>query len=267
MMPHNELWQLIRSAGTDAVSLHNHSNFSDGASSLEEMCRAAKAEGFKLFGISDHWVCRPWENDEEVWWLLPEKLSAYIGELQQLQAELNDDTFRLLIGLEVDFFFENCDSVLAELAGYPVDYLIGSVHYAGEFAIDYDISDWKDLTVAGKQDICRIYWEKLTGAAERKEFAFLGHLDLPKKYALIDNRMYYGEARRVLDKLAANGGGIELNTAGWYKECQEQYPALPLLEYAAACRIPLVISADAHHFSHVKRDFERALDITKRAGY
>ena len=43
-------------------SMHNHSNFSDGASTLEEMCRAAKASGLKLFGMSDHWVVPAYEG-------------------------------------------------------------------------------------------------------------------------------------------------------------------------------------------------------------
>ena len=185
----------------------------------------------------------------------------------RLKSILEENSFQLKTGLEVDFFYENIDSVLAVLADYPVDYLIGSVHYAGHFPIDYKIDAWMPLSEDEKAEVCRIYWEKLEGAAARKEFAFIGHLDLPKKYALIDNGRYFGNACRVLEILAENGGGFEVNTAGWFKECREQYPASPILKYAAERNVRCIISADAHHYDHVNRSYERAADVIKKAGY
>ena len=35
-------------------TFHNHSTYSDGASSIEEMALAAKALGFEYFGVGDH---------------------------------------------------------------------------------------------------------------------------------------------------------------------------------------------------------------------
>ena len=249
------------------VSLHNHSIYSDGGGSLEEMCRAGKEAGIEIFGISDHWVCRPWKDEEVRWWMEPEKLDEYVEELLRLKKILDDDSFSLKIGLEVDFFFENIDDVLAHLAAYPLDYLIGSVHYAGTFPIDYDISCWKDVSPEKKDDICRVYWEKLAGAAARKEFAFIGHLDLPKKFALIDNNKYYGEACRVLDIIADNGGCLELNTSGWFKNCAEQYPSEKILQEAAKRCIPAIISADAHIPEDVCRNFTAAADLLARCGF
>lgn len=241
-------------------SLHNHSNWSDGAGELETMCRAAKAAGVRVFGMSDHWVEPPEKEgyDSESWSMDLTKLDSYVASLLKLKAELDDDSFTLLLGLEVDFFFENIDQVLDRLNSYPLDYLIGSVHYSGTFPIDYSIDDWKDLSAGDIDDICRIYWEKLAGAAARKEFAFIGHLDLPKKFGMVENCRYLTEALKVLDILRTNGGAIELNTAGWFKECQEQYPSSAILQAAYARQIPVIISADAHHQDHVMRNFSEA---------
>ncbi|MBR7131314.1 MAG: histidinol-phosphatase [Lentisphaeria bacterium] len=263
-----EYWKLTFPGAGKTYSLHNHSEFSDGSGTLREICLAAKSAGIKVFGLSDHWVEPPEEGmDSESWAMDTGRLDEYTGTLLQLKRELDDDRFTLKIGLEVDFFFENIDAVLKRLADYPLDYLIGSVHYAGIFPVDYQAADWLPLSDEEKSEICRIYWEKLLGAAERKEFTFLGHLDLPKKFGLIDNGAYFPQAVKVLDVLAGNGGAIEVNTAGFFKECHEQYPAIDILKAAFKRKIPVVVNADAHSPEHLQRNFPEAYQILQHAGY
>ena len=183
-----------------SYSMHNHSDFSDGASTLREMCEAAKKSGLRLFGMSDHWVMPPFESEEcNTWRMNPARLDEYVESLQKLRAELEDENFTLKIGLEVDFFFENIDSVLKRLQQYPIDYLIGSVHYTGVFSVDHDIADWLPLSPQEHDQICKDYWQKVKGAAACEAFDFLGHLDLPKKFNLIDNANYFDEAVQVLE--------------------------------------------------------------------
>jgi histidinol-phosphatase (PHP family) len=248
-------------------SLHNHSNFSDGANTIEEMCYAAKDAGIKVFGLSDHWVIHPDSNVDVSWAMEPKKLELYIEKLSQLKSILEDDNFSLKIGLEVDFFFENISEVLKELKQYPIDYFIGSVHYAGNFPIDNNIKDWADKTIEDKAEICDIYYTKLTSVAKYKEFAFLGHLDLPKKFNLIDNKEYYSRAIEVLDVVQKYGNAIELNTSGFYKECNEQYPSLDILQAAYQRNIPIFVNADAHDAKHVNRSFLEAKELLKQAQY
>lgn len=250
------------------VSFHNHSNWSDGGSSLEEVCRKGKEMGLKVLGISDHYVDAPGEGyKEETWSMKLNRLEEYIHFLTQMKKELEDEDFSLKIGLEVDFFFENIDALMTKLADHPLDYLIGSVHYSGKFPVDHSIDDWVDLSEERKEEICEIYYEKLLGAACRKEFLFIGHLDLPKKFGMIKNEKYFPHAIKILDKLSENGGAIELNTAGWYKECNEQYPSLAILKEANKRKIPVIVNADAHSAEHLKRDFQRAAAILEEAGY
>lgn len=249
-------------------SLHNHSNFSDGASSLEEMCRAAKAAGLQVFGMSDHWVVPAYEGTgTESWRMAHDRLAEYVGTLQKLKAELDDENFTIKIGLEVDFFFENMDEIFADLKSYPLDYLIGSVHCCGTFPVDHSAEDWLAIPPEERDEMCEMYWKKMEGAAARKEFAFLGHLDLPKKFALLDNRRYFSHAERVLDIVQKNGGAIELNTSGWFKPCTDPYPTLDILKLACARNIPVVINADAHHADHVNRNFKEAEQLLTEAGY
>ena len=98
-------------------------------------------------------------------------------------------------------------------------------------------------------------------------FDILGHPDLVKKFGhrpAGDLARYY---EPVVAAIAASGGVIELNTAGWYQPCAEAYPAPGFLELACAAGVPLVISSDAHAPENVGRDFTRAILLAKAAGY
>ena len=247
---------------------HNHSSWSDSGTELEEVCRTAKKIGLREFGLSDHWVVPPKDGmNSEVWSMRLDRLNEYVTTLQKLKKELEDETFSLKMGLEVDFFYENADSVLKELTDSPLDYLIGSVHYSDIFPIDHSIEPWIALSEAEKKEICEIYWKKLEGAAARKEFSFIGHLDLPKKFGMINNDDYFEHAVRVLDIVQKTGIGIELNTAGWFKECEEQYPSLAILKEANVRKIPVIVNADAHDPAHLQRNFEKAAEVLCKAGY
>ena len=249
-------------------SCHNHSSWSDGSGELADIARKGKAMGLKVLGISDHWVKPPFPGtDADSWSMDLSRTAEYVKTLQQLKDELNDENFQLLTGLEVDVFPENIDEVIAELQEFELDYLIGSVHYSGIFAIDYSAETWKPLSAKDIDDYCNIYYDKLEVAASRKEFAFIGHLDLPKKFGLIDNEKYFERAVRVLDILKSSGGAIEVNTAGLYKECAEQYPAMEILRQANLRQIPVIVNADAHCPDHLMRGFDEAYKILQQAGY
>lgn len=250
-------------------SYHNHSNWSDGASSMEEMCRAAKKAGLKEFGLSDHFVIHPDKNEMPVDWALDnQKINDYISSLQQLKCELDDEHFTLRIGLEVDFFQENPDEIFAELEKYPLDYLIGSVHYVGTFPVDHSAPPWERLSSGEQAEICGKYWEKVLDAARCGRFLFLGHLDLPKKFDLIPDmdKKYYDKAVAVLAAAAETGTAIELNTSGWYKPCQEEYPSPAILMAAREKKVPVVVNPDAHDAAHVDRGFDRALALLQELG-
>ena len=76
----------------EKYSLHNHSELSDGSSSLETLCRAGKAAGLKVFGVSDHWVIPPEGiTDADEWRMPPEKIDEYVETLLKLKKELDSE--------------------------------------------------------------------------------------------------------------------------------------------------------------------------------
>lgn len=246
------------------ASYHNHTNWSDGTASLDEMIEGARQAGVKEFGVSDHFTLAPGNRTYD-WALEPESLDAYVTDVQRAMLSEREITVRM--GLEVDYFPETMALVSKRLAAYQFDYLIGSVHFVDDFPIDFDARYWKELAQEDRDRIWKVYWERVRAAAETRAFDFIGHLDLPKKFGYYPSVDLTGHALAALDAIAESGAAIEINTSGWDKPAREAYPSPFLLEQAQRRRIPLVINADAHSPAHVARDFERALLMAMDAGY
>ena len=49
----------------------------------------------------------------------------------------------VLLGLEVDYFPETIEAVSEYLAQYPFDFLIGSIHWVGPWAVDHEDATWE----------------------------------------------------------------------------------------------------------------------------
>jgi histidinol-phosphatase (PHP family) len=246
------------------ISYHNHTNWSDGAPTLAAQIQEARRLGLDELGISDHYVLHP-ELPEVDWSMPPDLLGDYVLQLRAAAAETTDLTLRL--GVEADFFPETVEQVRANLSAYPFDYVIGSVHYVDGFPIDYQANVWDALSDDERNEKWRLYWRRIRELAESRAFDFVGHLDLPKKFGHRPTVDLSAEAHAALDAIAAAGMAIEINTAGWSLPAAEAYPSLELLREARRREIPLLINADAHFTEFLIRNFDRARDLAREAGY
>ena len=238
-------------------SLHNHSQYSDGGATLRETAFAAKRAGLRYFGISDHYTRHP-ELGELYWSLKTADLPAYFAEIAELKAELNDADFSLLAGLELDYFPENHAETMAGLKKYPLDYLIGSVHFCGRFALDESADDYEKLTPEALVELWRENFRLLEQAAATADFDWLGHLDLAKKFTGLPENLPLADLAAVLDACRRTGTAIEFNTSGWDKPCRDAYPAKKLLVLARDRQIPVVVTSDSHRAADLTRHFDRA---------
>lgn len=246
------------------TSYHNHTNWSDGAPTLAAQIQAAKAAGLDELGISDHYVLYP--GGEQVDWSLPlDLLGDYVLELRAAAAEVRGLTLRL--GIEADFFPETVDDLRERLAPYPWDYVIGSVHYVDGFPIDENTRFWDALTEEERNEKWRLYWVRIRQLAESGVYDFVAHPDLPKKFGHRPTIDLTPEIDAALDAISAADLAIEINTAGWHLPAGEAYPSLDLLKAARARNIPLLINADAHFPEFLTRNFDRARELAREAGY
>lgn len=227
----------------------------------EEYATAATAAGLSEFGISDHAPAQPEPLDD--WRMLEAELPEYFD---WIEAVRRSTPLPVRAGLECDWLV-GCESWISRLAErHPWDYLIGSVHYLGDW--DFDNPKWLGRWNEADVDaVWELYWATYTRMAKSRLFDILGHPDLVKKFShrpAGDLERFYVPA---IEAIAASGSAIELNTAGWHKPCAEAYPHPRFLELARLAGIPLVISSDAHAPEEVARDFDRAVAMAKSAGY
>jgi histidinol-phosphatase (PHP family) len=167
------------------------------------------------------------------------------------------------LGLESDYL-PGLEEWLEELhQREPLHHVLGSVHpQLGEYkALYLDEEDWPAFQ--------RQYFVSLAEAAETGLFDTLSHPDLVKNQAPDD---YDLEALLphicdCLDRIAATGTAMELNTSGKNKALPEMNPSLPILKETRKRDIPMVIGADAHEPGRVAADYPEALRLLQEAGY
>lgn len=245
------------------TSYHSHSTWSDGGATASDMIAAAQAAGLAEYGLSDHFVLAP-DGGKVDWSMDTDHVCDYVAEVQ---GESTRSAIPIRLGLEVDFFPDRVEVLSARIAEFPFDYVIGSIHYVDGFPVDSAVGDWEPLSQDEVNDVHRRYWALVGQLADSRLFDFVGHIDLPKKFAFLPSVDLTREIEEALDAIAATGMAVEINTAGWDKPCAEAYPSQAILRDCRARDIPVLINDDSHHPTQIGRHFRRAVDLLRSVGY
>lgn len=166
------------------------------------------------------------------------------------------------LGLEADYFAGYESWLEKQLSSRDFHYVLGSVHpQTAEFRPRY----WRNDPV----EVQRVYFQLLGDAAETRLFDCMAHPDLIKNEAPNDWQplRIMDDIRRALDRIAAVGVAMELNTSGENKVIPEMNPFPAMLAEMAARGIPVVIGSDAHVPTRVADRFGRALDLLEESGF
>jgi histidinol-phosphatase (PHP family) len=191
----------------------------------------------------------------------PSEFDDYV-KLVQEGADRAAEGFEVRLGLESDFF-PGMEEWLSDLHGQAdFHFILGSVHWhIPEYVESYWFGDVNEFR--------RQYFEHLAESAETGLFDCLSHPDLVKNASAGD--WMFEEIRPViveaLDRIAATGVAMELNTSGIYKAVPEMNPGLAMLRLMKKRDIPVVLGSDSHQPERVGDGFVRALDALERAGY
>jgi histidinol-phosphatase (PHP family) len=174
----------------------------------------------------------------------------------------------LRLGIEADFIPGAEDRTANLLHARDFDYVVGSVHFLGERALDTDeYSVWDGS--ASSERIWSHYYATLAEAARSGLFDILAHPDLVKVWGRErpqpqgDVRRYYEPA---VEAIAESGIAVEVSTAGLRKRAQEIYPAPAFLAMCVEAGARFALSSDAHRAQDVGADYEQALELLADAG-
>ena len=198
-------------------SLHNHSNWSDGHESLEEIAEHMSGLGLAYWAVTDHSKASFQANG-----LDEARVEKQLKEIATVNQKLEDDgnAFRLLSGIEVDVLKKGLDfedDLLAQL-----EVVVASLHVAG--------SDEKDNT------------KRLIAAAENPYVHMLGHLS---GRLLLERAPQKLNQQAVIDACAETGTWIELNANPYRLDLDWRH-----WQYAQSRGVKCVINCDAHRAEH-----------------
>ena len=196
-------------------SLHNHSHWSDGHGTLEEIAAHMQELGCAYWAITDHSKSSVQANG-----LQPERLREQIEAIRALNKKLaaEGSDFQLLTGSEVDILaggrLDFDDELLADL-----DVVVASVH--------------QGFTLPEAEMTKRVI-----AAAENPFVHMLGHLT---GRLLLEREAYKINQIAVIDACAANGTWIELNANPYRFDMDWR-----LWHHAKDKGVRCVINCDAH---------------------
>jgi DNA polymerase (family 10) len=198
-------------------SLHNHSTWSDGHQTLEEIASSMQELGFSYWAITDHTKSSFQANG-----LDPSRLKQQIREIGKVNRQLEDDgsDFRLLTGTEVDILKDRLDfddALLAEL-----DVVVASLHVPSNNEADNT--------------------KRILRAVENPHVHMIGHLT---GRLLLGREPYPVNQQAVIEACAETGTWIELNCNP--KRFDLDWRLWPL---ARGKGVKCVINPDAHRFEH-----------------
>jgi histidinol-phosphatase (PHP family) len=169
-------------------------------------------------------------------------------------------------GLECDWL-DGCENWIADLASrFDWDYLIGSVHYLGDW--DFDNPKWLG-PLGGKRCRCGldallanlrphggeriVRYPRPPGSGEKIQFpaggrscAFLRTGGGCHRRQRLRHRAQHRRLAQTVRRSLSRDGFLEL---------------------ACSAGVPLVISSDAHAPQEIGRDFAKAIELAKAAGY
>ncbi|MDX5420498.1 MAG: DNA polymerase/3'-5' exonuclease PolX [Hymenobacteraceae bacterium] len=209
----NKLPKLLELSDLKGI-LHNHSTYSDGAHTLEQMATHCRDMGYQYLGISDH-----------------SKTAAYAGGLREGDVlrqqkeidELNQKLapFKIFKGIESDILGDGSldydEDILASF-----DFIVASIH--------------SNLGMDEQKATAR-----LITAIENPYTTMLGH---PTGRLLLRREGYPINHKAVIDACAANNVVIEINSNPWRLDLDWRWVA-----YALEKGVMLSINPDAHHTS------------------
>lgn len=240
------------------VDYHMHSVLSDGHNSFEEMVRAAVEKGFEEIGFSDHVCLKPVD-----WAIRMEDIPVMTSQILDLKSKY-DNQINIRYGIEVDYFPEIEDKIQQLIDQVPVDYVIGSVHFIGNWNFDTDQSLYGKWS---NDELYERYFELIQQAARSGLFDIIGHLDIIKKFRVYpesNQDLIFAETVRTIKE---NNLVIELNTGGMDRPCAEFSPSSKILDLCYKHHVPVTLGSDAHHSYQIGRYFESALSLLQQIGY
>lgn len=248
------------------VDYHTHHHRCGHAEGqMDDYVAAAIAAGLDEIGLSDHSPLyhlgdNPHARPHTA--MAQGELPNYVREMAEVRERFAGQiTVRL--GVESDYVLGWDAHYRALWQQYPLDYVIGSVHWLGSWII-FDKALPQGRTA---EDVYAEYLRTTQAAARSGAYDIIGHLDCLKTRGHIPDLAITPLLEETVRVLAECDMAVELNTSGWRKTCDDCFPRAELLARCHHYGVPVTLSSDAHAPTQVAYRFDDAVALLKEVGY
>lgn len=255
------------------TSLHTHSTFSDGKSTLEEQVLSAIEKGMPTIGFSDH----SYTDFDLSYCMKQAQIPAYLQSIREL-SEKYADRIEILTGLELDGYATLADNIPSDLSNNPYDYIIGSVHYIHTadglyHAVDTNKEGMVRMTetyFSGDYNaMAKQYLRDSVQCAYKNRPDIIGHFDLATKYNLVDedDPDYQKTLLECVAAVLEICPIFEINTgaiARGYR--QTPYPHPNAIRYIVEHGGKFVLNSDCHDAQYLDCHYAQSVELLRACG-
>ena len=258
---------------------HVHPDYSlDATGTIDQYCQRALELGLKEICFTTHYDTDPVRKDEDRFMRIDGKIvplsegnvKRYIEDVKRANKIYSPKGLSVKAGLEVDYAPHIEKELRNNLSAFDLDYILGAVHCLDHIAISASKEAESYFRKKSVKQLCREYYKVLRKAVLSGLFDAIAHLDIYRKYGLA----FYGEeiltAHRglvepVLELMAENDVGMEVNTGLLRKGHKEFSPSLEILNLALKMNVKITAyGSDAHKVEHLGKDIKEAYLLVER---
>ena len=264
--------ELIDELGSSELyTLHTHTQFCDGRSTMAEIVDEGIRHGFTHIGFTPHSPV-PIESPCN---MSREDVDDYFREMERLRPAAASHGLKLLAGMEVDWLSAEWGAHSRYIQNLPLDYRISSVHFIPSQEgrlIDVDGSPEsfrKKLSRYFRDDlryVVETFFRQSHDSLSAGGFEIIGHFDkIARNGSAVDpdleEQTWYADlVHGLIDHIAEAGVIVEINTkaAG---PSRRFFPHRRWWRRLLDLRNPLIVNSDAHESSLLNAGRPEALAI------
>ncbi|MBQ7257564.1 MAG: histidinol-phosphatase HisJ family protein [Abditibacteriota bacterium] len=248
-------------------SYHNHTTFSDGSHTCEEMILSAIDHNLDEFGVSDHFAI--WYDGTVPEWSIND-FGDYTKELLSLKEKYTDK-ISVKIGVELENLPSMLNKESEEINKYPLDYIIGGLHFVDDWDVGiYGV--WDKFTEDEKDKNIIKFWKNQYYMCKYGDIDIVAHFDTYERWGALNDKDYSEYLIECLKVCKERGLVTEINTIKKKPKInqyiphivEEFYPREDFIKIIADYDIPVIISTDAHNTGYIDYYVEDAKALFRK---
>lgn len=247
-------------------NVHTHTNFSDGASTVEETVLAALDKGFVSLGFSDHGPSYDTAGIRDE--------TAYCEEVCRIRRKYAGQ-MEIALGCEHEAYTEDADLSLYE-------YVIESVHFLHKDGVYISVDNTADMLLDGIAQhyggdpyaMCRDYFDRICGSMDQPGIDIVGHIGLISKFnekqPIFDHldKRYLDYAGQAIALAAEKDLLVEINSGAMSRGYRSTpYPYMEQLKLLKELGGRIILTTDCHRAEWLDFGMEVSRALAKEAGF